>query len=162
MPESYIDAKGRTRFVENDQLAEQLKRLAEFLVVGGYPEQHAARYPKLAHTISRFPEPISALAADGRLEKLPGVGDIVGGIIREFLSTGTCAKWQEWKQHTPESVLEITAIPGLGAKTVRQLYVEHGIADISTLRTALENGVLDNIPGIGPKTRKSIKQAVAG
>jgi hypothetical protein len=55
---SYIDAKGRTRFHENDELAEQLKRLGQFLVVGGYPAQHAARYPKLAHTISRHPEPL--------------------------------------------------------------------------------------------------------
>ena len=156
MPESYRDAKGRIRFVENDEMGERLKRLAEFLVVGGYPEGHAARYPKLAHLISRYPEPVSELAADGRLDKLPGVGEIVGNIIREFLQTGTCTKWREWKQHTPESVLEMTAIPGLGPKMVRVLYAEHGLSDLESLQAALAAGKLEGIPGLGPKTLKAI------
>ena len=157
MPQSYLDAKGRTRYEENDRLGEQLKRLAEFLVVGGYPEDHAARYPKLAHLISRYPEPISELAADGRLDKLPGVGEIVGNIIREFLKTGTCTKWQEWKEHTPESVLELTAIPGLGPKMARVLYAEHGLSDLKGLQAALAAGKLEGIPGLGPKTLKAIR-----
>ena len=153
----YIDAKGRTRFHENDELAEKLKRLAQFLVVGGYPPEHAARYPKLAHTISRHPEPIRQIYEAGELEKFPGVGETVAQIIGEFLETGTCTKWQEWKKHTPESVLDLTAIPNLGPQTVRLLYKEHGIEDLPGLRAALEEGKLNGIPGIGPKTLKSIR-----
>jgi DNA polymerase (family 10) len=154
----YIDAKGRTRFHENDELAEKLKRLAQFLVVGGYPPEHAARYPKLAHTISRHPEPIRQIYEAGQLGKFPGVGETVAQIIGEFLETGTCTKWQEWKKHTPESVLDLTAIPNLGPQTVHLLYKEHGIEDLPGLRAALEEGKLNSIPGIGPKTLKSIRE----
>jgi DNA polymerase (family 10) len=156
-PQSYIDAKGRTRFHENDELAEQLKRLAQFLVVGGYPAQHAARYPKLAHTISRHSEPLRQIYEAGQLQKFAGIGETVAQIIAEFLETGTCTKWQEWKQHTPESVLDLTAIPNLGPQTVRVLYTEHGIQDLPGLRAALEAGKLTGIPGVGPKTLKSIR-----
>jgi DNA polymerase (family 10) len=155
---SYIDAKGRTRFHENDELAEQLKRLGQFLVVGGYPAQHAARYPKLAHTISRHPEPLRQIYEAGQLQKFAGIGETVAQIIAEFLETGTCTKWQEWKQHTPESVLDLTAIPNLGPQTVRVLYKEHGIQDLPGLKAALEAGKLNGIPGIGPKTLKSIHE----
>lgn len=157
-PTSYVDAKGRTRFHENDQLGEQLKALQQFLVVGGYPEDHAARYPKLAYALSRYPEPVSLMLAEGRLESFPGVGEIVGKIIAEFIRTGTCTKWQEWKEHTPESLLEVTTIPGLGAKTVRGLYVDMGIKNLADLKTALEAGKLKGVPGIGPKTLKSIQE----
>ena len=155
--ESYIDAKGRLRFYENDELAEKLKRLAQFLVAGGYPPDHAARYPKLAHTISRHPEPLRQIFEAGQLEKFPGVGQTVARIIGEFLETGTCTKWEEWKLNTPESVLDLTAIPNLGPQTVHLLYKEHGIADIPALKVALEAGKLNGIPGIGPKTLKSIR-----
>jgi DNA polymerase (family 10) len=156
--DSYIDAKGRLRFHENDALAEKLKRLAQFLVVGGYPPDHAARYPKLAHTISRYPESIRSIYGAGKLQSFPGVGETVAQIIGEFLDTGTCAKWKEWKKHTPESLLDLTAIPNLGPQTVGILYKQHGIEDLQGLKTALEDGKLDGIPGIGPKTLKSIRE----
>lgn len=156
--DSYIDAKGRTRFHENDELGEKLKRLAQFLVVGGYPPDHAARYPKLAHLISRHPEPLRQIYEAGQLEKFPGIGETVAGIIGEFLETGTCTKWEEWKKGTPETVLDLTAIPNLGPQIVHVLYKEHGIADLPGLQAALDAGQLDGIPGIGPKTLKSIRE----
>lgn len=156
--DKYIDAKGRTRYYENDELAEKLKQLAQFLVIGGYPAQHAARYPKLAHAISRYPEPVREIYKTGRLESFPGVGETVAHIIAEFLETGTCDKWQEWKKHTPESVLDLTAIPNLGPQMVHVLFKEHGIQDLSGLRAALEAGTLSGIRGLGPKTLKSIRE----
>jgi DNA polymerase (family 10) len=156
--DKYIDAKGRTRFHENDELAEKLKMLAQFLVAGGYPAQHAARYPKLAHTISRHPEPLRQIYQAGQLESFPGVGETVAHIIGEFLETGTCNKWQEWKQHTPEGLLDLTAIPNLGPQMVHVLYKEHGIQDLPGLKNALETGKLNGIRGIGPKTLKCIQE----
>jgi hypothetical protein len=54
---------------------------------GGYPTQHAARYPKLAHTISRHPEPLREIYESGRLRNLPGIGETVAQIIAEFQET---------------------------------------------------------------------------
>ena len=72
---SYVDAKGRTRWHENDEIALRLLELHTFLIIADYPEDHAARYPRLSHSISRFPEPVSDLIAQGRLiEEIGGVG----------------------------------------------------------------------------------------
>jgi DNA polymerase (family 10) len=155
---SYIDAKGRTRWHKNDELGAQLKRLGDFLVIGGYPEQHAARYPKLSHAISRWPEPVEKLHAEGRLSEIPGVGETVATIIGEYLDRGSSTKWEEWAKETPESVMELAEIPGLGAKTIRTLYAEYGISDLITLRHALESGILADVPGLGPKTLKAIRE----
>jgi DNA polymerase (family 10) len=154
---TYTDAKGRTRWQQNDWLAEQLKQLGEFLIIGGYEESHATRYPKLAYAISRHPEPIEVLWEEKRLGSIPGVGSTIQGIIGEFLATGTCTKKEEWTQHTPLSVLEVAAIPGLGAKTVKVLYQEHGVKNLADLGAALENGALQNVPGLGKKTLAAIE-----
>jgi DNA polymerase (family 10) len=158
---SYTDAKGRTRWQQNDWLAEQLKQIGEFLVIGGYEESHATRYPKLAYAISRHSEPIEVLWEEKRLDSIPGVGATIQGIIGEFLATGSCTKKDEWAQHTPLSVLEIAAIPGLGAKTVKVLYQEYDVKNLADLKIALEKGTLQKVPGLGKKTLAAIETRLA-
>lgn len=156
--ESYTDDRGRTRWRENDRIGELLKELYDLLVIGGYEESHAARYPKLAYAVSRFDQPISEIAAEERLREIPGVGGTVQEILSELIATGTCAKMttaapESHYDPPPRSVLELTALPGLGAKTARRLYVEYGIDSLAALRSALEDGALDGFKGLGPKLR---------
>ncbi len=148
----YTDAKGRVRWHENDWLAEQLKRLHDLLVIGGYDAEHAARYNRLAYLVSRHPEPISRLHAGGRLTTLPGVGETVAGIMGELIETGTCAKINtpsEGYDPPPPTVLELTAVPRLGAKTARTLYRDHGIDSLDALQAALNDGRIKRVPGLG-------------
>ncbi len=159
--ESYIDAKGRTRWQRNDEMGERLKRLGEFLVIGGYEESHAARYPRLAHDVSRYPVSVEELHREGRLEEIPGIGSTIAGIIGEILDTGTCRKIEEWAEHTPKSVMELTEIPGLGAKTIKLLYQEYGVRDLDSLSEALEAGRLEGVKGLGPKTMTAIREHIA-
>jgi len=158
---SYVDYKGRRRWRRNDQIAEQIKQLGDFLIIGGYEESHATRYSKLAHTISRHPESIVRLYKERRLGKISGVGGTIAKIVSEFLETGTCTKIEEWSKQTPKTVLELTAIPGLGAKTARTLYQEHGIESLGALREALDNGELDGVKGMGKKTIETIRQHIS-
>ncbi len=159
--ETYTDAKGRVRWHCNDALAEKLKELYDFLVIGNYEESHAARYPRLAHMISRHPESIEVMMAEGRIADLPGVSGIIEGIITELLQTGTCKKMDQGDEFfapPPRSVLELTMIPRLGAKTARTLFQEHGIASLSDLETALESGKLESVPGIGKGMIATIRE----
>lgn len=163
---SYTDAKGRTRWHENDALAGQLKDLADYLIVSGYDPDHAARYPKLAYIVSRHPEPMRVLLAQERLSALPGVGKTVAGILTELITTGTTAKLQngdgtETYRPASLSVLEMTRISGLGAQTVRRLWTEHGINSLAALRTALDDGTLSGFKGIGPKLIQTIRERTA-
>ncbi len=158
---SYVDAKGRLRWRRNDEVADQIKRLGDFLIIGGYEESHARRYGKLAHTISRYPKSVVRLHKEGRLGDIPGVGGTIAEMIGEFLRTGTCSKMDQWAERIPRTVLELTAIPSLGAKTIRTLYTEHGIKNLNTLRKALDKGKLDGARGIGNKTVERMQRFIA-
>ena len=153
---AYIDEKGRTRWRRNDEIAEKLTDLYDFLVIGGYEETHARRYNQLAYTLSRHPESIDALHAEDRLGEIPGIGGTVATIIGEYVETGTCGKFEEFAEDTPRSVLELTEIPRLGAKTARELYAEHGIDSLAKLVEALDGGQLQKIKGMGPKMMETI------
>ena len=149
---TYVDHKGRTRWHCNDAIAEKLKELYDYLVIGNYEESHAARYPRLAHTISRHSESIEEMKAEGRLTSISGVSKVIAQIITELIETGSCKKMDEGDEYftpPPRSVLELTKIKRLGAKTARVLYQDHQIDGLASLEKALEDGRLAKIKGIG-------------
>ena len=154
---AYVDEKGRTRWRQNDALADKLAELHDFLVVGGYPETHAARYRQLARFISRHPERIDLIHAEGRLADISGIGASVAVIIGEYIDTGTSTKFEEFAETTTPSVLELLLVPGIGVKTARSLYGDHGLDSLANLQAALDDGRLQGVKGMGPKTLEAIK-----
>ena len=155
---TYKDSKDRTRWVRNDDVAAIVKQLGDYLIIGGYPEDHAKRYAQLAHTISRWPESIDELAKSNKLNSLPGVGGVITGYIDEIVRTGTTEKFKDdqYGKPPPLSVLELTAIQRLGAKTARMLYQDHGIDSLRSLCQSVSNGDLKSVRGIGPKMLETI------
>ncbi|MCE2402629.1 hypothetical protein J4G08_17320 [Candidatus Poribacteria bacterium] len=143
----------------NDEIAQKLMELHTILIVADYPEDHAARYPRLAYTISRMEESVAELATQGKLqEAIPGVGDIVSTIIIEYVETGTCSKLQEYASDVPQTIVELIPIPGLGPKTIKLLYQEAGIDSLLSLRTAIDESKLKGIKGVGPKTIEKFEE----
>ena len=158
---SYTDAKGRTRWHRNDEIAKKLQQLHDILVIGGYEESHATRYTRLAYTISRHPESVEELHREGRLSTISGVGETIAEIIGEFIKTGTCNKLEEFAEHTPKTVLELTAIPGVGIKTAKALYDELGIDSLASLSQALAEGKLEGRKLMTKKTQERVQQHIS-
>jgi len=154
----YKDAKGRVRWVRNDEVGAIVKQLGDYLIIGSYPEEHAKRYAQLAHTISRWPESIDKIAQAEDLNSLPGVGGVITGYLEEIIKTGTTEKFNDNQYGTPppRSVLELTTIERLGAKTARMLYQEHGIDSMKALCKYAKKGQLKGVKGIGPKMLTTI------
>lgn len=143
----------------NEEIAQKLMELHTILIVADYPEDHATRYPRLAYTISRMEESVAELVAEGNLqEKVPGVGDIVATIITEYVETGTCTKIQEYASDVPETIVELIPIPGLGPKTIKLLYQEVSIDSLQSLRTAIDEGKIKGVKGIGKKTIENFEE----
>ena len=161
MSEYYTDEKGRRRWRRNEEIAAKLKELHDFLVIGGYDEVHASRYPRLALAISRYPHSIEILAAEGRLEEFPGIAGAVSEIIQELIDGGTCGKFEERARTTPVTVLQLTEIPGIGAKTAKSLDQDHRISSLADLDEALQDGRLGEMRGFGAKRLDAIRTHIA-
>ena len=145
-------------------MAEKLKELYDFLVIGDYEESHAARYPRLAHTISRHPESIVEMKDQDRLNEISGIAGIITKIVTELLETGTCTKMEQGDEFftpPPRSVLQLTKIPKLGAKKAKLLYQEHGIDSLNSLAHAVESGELLQIKGFGKGMVATIEKYIA-
>lgn len=145
----------------NAELAQKLRDLRDFLIIAGYEESHATRYTHIARTIEKHPESVEQLRREARLQEIPGVGKLIQLYIKEILEDGVSSKQRDWESSAPITVLELVRIPGLGAKTARNLFIAHGIGSLADLKQAQEAGILTDVVGVGPKMRETIREYLA-
>ena len=86
-------------------------------------------YRDAAKVIRQSPVSIAELTRAGRVTELPGIGKTIEEKIVSLLETGSIPSADKLKAKFPPSLVEVTLIPGLGAKTVRRLHDELGHRD---------------------------------
>ena len=91
------------------------------------------------------------------LQSVPGVGKAIAGKILELLDRGTFDAWERIIKETPEGVLDLLDIPGIGPKTAAMLHQKHKVSSREALKEFVAGGGLELVEGIGPKTAERIK-----
>ena len=91
-----------------------------------------------------------------RATELPGVGKTLEDKIVTLLDTGEIPAAAKLKAKFPASLVEVTRVPGVGAKTARRLYDELGVTDLDDLREAAEAQRIREIKGLGPKAEENV------
>ncbi len=79
----------------------------------------------------------------------------------EVCEKNTTGELDELLAKTPETLLEILQIKGLGAKKVQVLWRELAIIDIQQLLEACENNQVAQVKGFGEKTQASILEEIS-
>jgi DNA polymerase (family X) len=118
-------------------------------------------YREAARVVRASPVPVAELARQGRAVELPGIGKTLEQKILTLLDEGAIPSAERLKEKFPPSLIEVTRVPGLGARTARRLYDELGIATLEQLKEAAESGRLRDVKGLGPKAEENILSSVA-
>ncbi|WP_456418958.1 DNA polymerase/3'-5' exonuclease PolX [Thermovibrio sp.] len=146
--------------MKNKELADIFDKWADILEFMGDNPYHIRAYRNAARLIRDLSEDIEVLAKEGKLSKLPGIGQRLQAKILEFLRTGKIEEFERLKQQVPDTIFTLLDIPGVGPKTVKLLYEELGIRSIEDLKRAIERGELLRLPGFGPKKVEKIKKGI--
>lgn len=146
--------------MDNREVAEILEELATLMELNGEGGFRIRAYANAARAIDSLGEPVAALAAEGKLDSVRGIGKGLAGRISELVETGHLPGLEELKASVPEGLIEMTEIPGLGAKRVRAIYEELGIVDIDALSRACDSGDLEAMSGFGRKTAERIAHGI--
>jgi len=120
-------------------------------------------YRNAAEAIETWPTPMQKIAAEdgiAGLQSIPGVGKAIAGKILELLERGTFDAWERLVKETPESVLDLLDIPGIGPKTAAMLHQKYKVSSLEALREFVAGGGLEQVDGIGPKTAERIKESL--
>lgn len=105
--------------------------------------------------LDKTPEDLTRLSFP-ELIKLPGVGKAVAGKVLQIVETGRLQDLDDLLAQTPEGVLEMFRIKGIGAKKIRTIWRDLGIDNLRDLRQACESGEIAKIKGFGKKTQQAI------
>ena len=150
--------------MNNEEIARRFNRMAGLMEVRGEDSFRVRSYRMAAEAIETWPSPLSEVArkegAPG-LQEIPGVGKAIAGKIIELVDTGTFDAWERLTSETPETVLDLLELPGVGPKTAATLHQKFKIASLDDLKKFIQGGGLEMVDGIGPKTAERIKVSLA-
>jgi len=145
----------------NVELAKQFNRAADVMALLDENQFRVLATRKVARALEDFAQPIETVAAENRLDSIPGIGKGSAEKINEFLRTGRIAEFDALASQVPPGVLDMLNISTVGVKTAYLLWKEAGITDIPGLKKALDAGTITGIKGFGEKKQANIKQNLA-
>jgi DNA polymerase (family 10) len=141
----------------NDEVASRLEEMADLLEA--MDEEYKPRaYRRAAENVRDTPRAIDDLVAEGRdaVEEIDAVGEAIAAKIVEYVETGEIGELEELREELPVDIAGLTAVEGVGPKTVGSLYEALGITTLDELEAAAEAGEIRELKGFGPKTEQNI------
>ena len=149
--------------MNNEEIARRFYRLSALMEIRGDDPFRLRSYRNAAEAIEVWPTPLKDIAAKEGvtgLQEIPGVGKAIAGKVIDLLNRGTFDAWERLIAETPESVLDLTEIPGIGPKTAALLHQRFKVSSREQLKAFVAGGGLEMVDGIGPKTAERIKEAL--
>ena len=150
--------------MDNQAIARRFYRLAALMELRGDDPFRWRSYRNAAEAIEVWPTPLKEIAKNegvAGLQTIPGVGKAIAGKVIELLARGSFDAWDRLTAETPESVLDLMELPGIGPKTAALLHQRFKVSSLPDLKTFVAGGGLDMVDGIGAKTAEKIKEALA-
>jgi DNA polymerase (family 10) len=142
--------------MRNAEIADAMAELATLYELDGAVRYRVLAYREAARVIRQSPVSVEELARAGRATELPGVGKTLEQKILALLEDGEIPSAAKLKQKFPPSLIEVTMVPGVGAKTARRLYDELGVSSLEDLRVAAEQERIRGLKGLGPKVEENV------
>jgi DNA polymerase (family 10) len=149
--------------MDNNVIAQRFHRFAALMELRGDDPFRWRSYRNAAEAIEVWPRPLKDIADKegvAGLQEIPGVGKAIAGKVIELLTRGSFDAWDRLTAETPESVLDLMEIPGIGPKTAALLHNQFKVSTLSEFKDFVAGGGLDMVDGIGPKTAEKIKESL--
>lgn len=149
--------------MDNKEIARRFYRLAALMEVRGDDPFRLRSYRNAAEAIEVWPTSLKEIAEQEGvtgLQEIPGVGKAIAGKVIDLLAKGSFDAWDRLTAETPETVIDLLEVPGIGPKTAALLHQRFKVSSLTDLKAFVASGGLDLVDGIGPKTAQRIKEAL--
>src|ERR671927_9545 len=143
------------------EIALHFDELADLYELDGAIVHRVVAYRNAAKAIRDASASIEEMTRAGRVTELAGVGKTIEEKINALLDTGEIPSAKKLKAKYPPGLVEITRIPGLGPKKARKLFHTLGVDSLDSLKAAIEQEKVRDVPGFGKKTEETIAHALA-
>jgi DNA polymerase (family 10) len=145
--------------MENKPIAGRLKLLAQLMELH---EQNSFKIRSVANAafkVDKLPFKLSSKSTE-EITQIDGIGKSIAAYIKELLETGSIKDLEDLLQATPEGVIEMLHIKGIGPKKVTVIWRDLGIENTGELYYACNENRLVEAKGFGIKTQDEIKRVL--
>ena len=142
--------------LSNGAIADALEELGELYELDGAIVHRVLAYRTAAKAVREASVSVGALAQEGRATGLPGIGKTLQEKIAGLVQTGSIPAAERLREKFPKGLVEITRLPGIGAKRARLLHSELGIDSPQALREAALGQRVRAVRGLGPKFEERV------
>jgi DNA polymerase (family 10) len=147
--------------VKNLEIARAFDLIADLLELKGENPFRIRAYRRAARNLEALTEDLETLAAQGRLDEIPGIGPDLAGKIGEYLETGRMEALESLRREVPAGLADLMGVPGVGPKTAKLLHDRLKVTDLGQLETLARAGKLRGLPGIQAKTEQNLIKGIA-
>ena len=155
MPELYICQK--LNGMTNKEVASALNRLAKIMELHGENQFRIRNYSAAYITVRKLPFEVFSKEKE-ELEAIKGIGKSTAAKIIELKETGGIDAFNQYAEKTPDGILEMLDIKGLGPKKIRTVWKDMGIESPGELLYACSENRLLELKGFGPKTQSHLRE----
>ncbi len=136
-----------------------LEEIGALLEIEGDNPFKAKAYYNAAKALAGLDD-LDSLIEQGRIREIKGIGETLSAKIVEYYETGKIAYHEELKKKFPLTLIELLQTPNLGARKIKALYEQLGIATLSELEWACKENRLVRLSGFGEKTQNRILRSI--
>jgi hypothetical protein len=147
----------------NAAIAAMFDDIAERLEIQGALSHRVRAWYRGADAIRDLERPLGDIfAAEGvaGLEAIPHIGRRLARVIIEILRTGKTAVWERLRGEVGPHQL-FASIPGLGDVLADRIHHDLRIDTLEQLETAAHDGRLEQVPGVGPRRARAVRDVLA-
>ncbi len=143
----------------NKEIARAFKLAGQLLELHDENPFKVRSFQNAAFKVERLPEALETMDA-AAIAGIEGIGKSLQARILELNERGSFDELDELKSKTPEGILEILSIKGLGPKKVRTLWQELEIQSVGELLYACQENRLVTLKGFGEKTQEQVRHSI--
>jgi DNA polymerase (family X) len=150
------DQKGKhdaSLFSLNESAAQAFSQIAQYLELKGVNPFKIKAYVKASRVLRDLEEDLDSISRRGELRSIPGVGKTIADKLESFLQTGTIPELEELKDEIPAGLVQVSSLPGLGAKKTVLLHTELGVSSLQDLRAACLEERVETVKGFSKKSQ---------
>jgi DNA polymerase (family 10) len=145
--------------MDNYAIADNFSLLSKLMDIHGENSFKSKSYSIAAFTIEKLPAQLISIPED-KIFSIKGIGDAIGKKIVEQIQTGELKLLTEYITKTPQGIMEMLHIKGIGPKKISVIWKELEIENPGELLYACNENRLLLYKGFGEKTQQNIKEAI--
>lgn len=145
--------------MDNYEITKHFSLLSKLMEIHGENSFKSKTYSIAAHKIDQLTVELQTLSA-GKIFSINGIREAIGKKILELTGSGKMKSLEELLSKTPEGIIEMMNIKGIGPKKNSIIWKEMNVENIGELLYACHENRLSLLKGFGKKHQGNVIESI--